>query len=58
MSGGEKSLTALAFISRSSNTVLLLLCFDEIDMFLDGWNVKGSQGVLSLRIKSPVYVVS
>jgi chromosome segregation protein len=49
MSGGEKSLTALAFIFAIQRyRPAPFYAFDEIDMFLDGWNVER----VSRRIKS------
>ncbi len=49
MSGGEKSLTALAFIfAIQQYHPAPFYAFDEIDMFLDGWNVER----VSKRIKS------
>ena len=49
MSGGEKSLTALAFIfAIQQYRPAPFYAFDEIDMFLDGWNVER----VSMRIKS------
>ena len=49
MSGGEKSLTALAFIfAIQQYRPAPFYAFDEIDMFLDGWNVER----VSRRIKS------
>jgi chromosome segregation protein len=49
MSGGEKSLTALAFIfAIQQYRPAPFYAFDEIDMFLDGWNVER----VSRRIQS------
>ena len=57
MSGGEKSLTALAFIfAIQQYRPAPFYAFDEIDMFLDGWNVERvSRRVKSSGPKSPVH---
>jgi chromosome segregation protein len=60
MSGGEKSLTALAFIfAIQQYRPAPFYAFDEIDMFLDGWNVERvSRRVKSSGLKVQFIVVS
>lgn len=60
MSGGEKSLTALAFLfAIQQYRPAPFYAFDEIDMFLDGWNVERvSKRVMQAGAKVQFIVVS
>lgn len=60
MSGGEKSLTALAFLfAIQQYRPAPFYAFDEIDMFLDGWNVERvSRRVMKAGSKVQFIVVS
>ncbi len=58
MSGGEKSLTALAFIfAIQQHSPAPFYAFDEIDMFLDGANVERIASRIEKSAKSAQFIV-
>ncbi|KAF5412464.1 MAG: chromosome segregation protein SMC [Euryarchaeota archaeon] len=58
MSGGEKSLTALAFIfAIQQHRPAPFYAFDEIDMFLDGANVERIASRIEKSAKSAQFIV-
>jgi chromosome segregation protein len=58
MSGGEKSLTALAFIfAIQQHSPAPFYAFDEIDMFLDGANVERIASRIEKSAKIAQFIV-
>ncbi|RLG22974.1 chromosome segregation protein SMC [Methanosarcinales archaeon] len=58
MSGGEKSLTALAFIlAIQENETAPFYVFDEVDMFLDGVNIEKVAKLIKRSSKNAQFIV-